>query len=72
MQPRHGITLLEVLIAIGVIAIILAVTLPAVQSAREAARRTQCQNNLRQILAAAHSFHDVEGSLPSFYNGTSL
>jgi prepilin-type N-terminal cleavage/methylation domain-containing protein len=72
MQPRRGMTLLEVLIAIGVIGLILAITLPAIQSAREAARRTQCQNNLRQILAAAHNFHDVEGSLPSFYNGTSL
>jgi prepilin-type N-terminal cleavage/methylation domain-containing protein len=72
MPPRRGMTLLEVLIAIGVIALLLAITLPAIQSAREAARRTQCQNNLRQILAAAHNFHDVEGSLPSFYNGTSL
>jgi prepilin-type processing-associated H-X9-DG protein len=65
-------TLLEVLVAIGVIGLILAIALPAIQSAREAARRTQCQNNLRQILLATQNFHDVEGSLPSFYNGTSL
>lgn len=65
-------TLLEVLIAISVIGLILAIMLPAVQSAREAARRTQCQNNLRQIVLATQNFHDVEGSLPSFYNGTSL
>lgn len=72
MQPRRGFSLLEVVVVIGVIALLLALTLPAVQSAREAARRTQCQNNLRQILLATQNFHDVEGSLPSFYNGTSL
>lgn len=55
---------------IGIIALLLAILLPAVQWARESARKTQCQNNLRQTILAAHSFHTAEGSLPSFYNGT--
>lgn len=72
MPQRRGITLVELLVCIGVIALLLAVTLPAVQSARESARRTQCQNNLRQMLLATQSFESAEGTLPSLYNGTSL
>jgi prepilin-type N-terminal cleavage/methylation domain-containing protein/prepilin-type processing-associated H-X9-DG protein len=72
MAKQRGITLIEVLVTIGVIALLLAILLPAVQSARESARRTQCQNNLRQILLATQSFESAEGTLPSLYNGTSL
>jgi len=72
MTRRRGITLVEVLVSIGVIALLLAIVLPAVQSAREAARKTQCRNNLRQILLGTQSFHSAEGALPSLYNGTSL
>ena len=49
---RRGVTMFEVLVVIGIIAILLAITIPAVQSARESARRMQCQNNQRQILQA--------------------
>ncbi len=62
----------EVLVVIGIIAILLAVTIPAVQYSREAARRTQCQNNQRQILLACQAFEATNGALPSLYNGTSL
>ncbi len=70
-RPR-GITLIELMVSIGIIVLLLAILLPAVQSARESARRTQCQNNLRQISLATQSFHAAEGTLPSLYNGTSL
>ena len=69
---RCGITMIEVLVVIGIIGILLAITLPAVQYARDSARRTQCRNNLRQILQACHAFEATSGSLPSLYNGTSL
>ena len=69
---RHGITLLEVVVVVAIIGILLAVTIPAVQYARESARRTQCTNNQRQILQACHAFEGTHGSLPSLYNGTSL
>ena len=69
---RRGITMLEVLIVVGIVGILLAITIPAVQHARESARRTQCQNNQSQILLACHAFGATSGSLPSLYNGTSL
>ena len=62
----------EVLVVTGVIAILLAISIPAVQYSREAARRTQCQSNQRQILLACQAFEATNGSLPSLYNGTSL
>ena len=72
MTRQRGISLVEVVVAIGVIALLLAILIPAVQSARETARQAQCRNHLRQILVATQSFHATEGTLPSLYNGTSL
>lgn len=63
-NSKQGFTLVELLVSIAIIGILVALLLPAVQQARESARRSQCKNNLKQVALAIHNFHDQYGCVP--------
>ena len=70
LRSQHGFTLVELLVVIAIIGILIALLLPAVQAARESARRTKCTNNLKQLGVAAHNFHSAKNRFPTGFLGS--
>ncbi len=64
VSPRAAMTLVELLVVVAIIGLLVAILLPAIQSARESARRTHCQNNLKQVGIALHLYHNIRRELP--------
>src|SRR4051794_1338776 len=70
--PRRGFTLIELLVVIAIIAVLIALLLPAVQSAREAARRSQCVNNLKQLALSLANYESANTAYPGAYPATRI